>query len=246
VSAPGRLLAAVAAVAAMSGVAAGQQAPDTASVLTGVVLTSDGRPVANADVALVGLGTARTDSLGSFAFRGVPAGTVLLRVQRLGLSPIMQPVTLDGVHPRDVVVRFGESRTTLTPVVVRDSAVAPRDPTGFEQRRLTGQGVYFTEDYIARRRALRVEHILGSLPGLEVDTSGVVRTDRGRTSIFGDNCREGAQIFVDGVAVAGTYTLRNMSPGALRGIEVYRGVASTPVELRSARMVCGTVALWTK
>lgn len=220
--------------------------PDSASRISGVVLTSDDRPVPAADVALIGLGAARTDSLGRFDFRGVPGGTVFVRAQRIGFAPIMQSVQLDGVHPIRLTLHFGETATTLTPVVVRDSVVAMREPTGFELRRATGHGLYITQDDIARRRAQRVEFLLASLPGFEVDSSGVVRVDRGRTSLFGDNCGDGVQLLIDGVAVNGSYTLRSLSPSSLRGIEVYRGIASTPVELRSPRAACGTVAIWTK
>jgi hypothetical protein len=223
-----------------------QPLADTSRGVSGVVLAADGRPVGQADVVLLGLGAARTDSLGQFGFRGVPAGTLLVRVQRIGFVPIMQSIAFDGVHSLRVTLRFGETTAMLAPVVVRDSANPGQEPSGFERRRLTGHGLYLTEGDISNRRAQRVEHLLAMLPGLEVDTSGVVRTDRGRTSLFGDNCKEGVQLFVDGVPVSGSYSLRNMSPGAIRGIEVYRGVASTPVELRSARVACGTVVIWTK
>ena len=237
----------IVAALALARVASAQQAtPDSASRISGAVVTADGRPVAAADVVLIGLGAARTDSLGRFDFRGVPAGTLLVRVQRLGFAPIMRSVTLDGVHPCALTMRFGETATTLATVIVRDSVTAGREPTGFELRRATGPGPYITQDEIARRHAQRVEHVLASLPGLEVDSSGVVRTDRGRTSLFGDNCGDGVQLLIDGVAVSGSYTLRNISPSSLRGIEVYRGVATTPVKLRSARAACGTVAIWTK
>lgn len=101
---------------------------------------------------------------------------------------------------------------------------------------------YVTEDEITRRRAQRVEFLLASLPGLQVDSSGVVRVDRGRTSLFGDNCADGVQLLIDGVVVGGSYTLRNISPSSLRGIEVYRRIASTPVELRAHR--AQHAALW--
>lgn len=218
---------------------------DSGSVVTGIVMTADGRSVADADVTLLGLGAIRTDSLGRFSFRGVPAGTVLIRVQRLGLNPILQAIELDGVHPRYVVLTFGGT-PALVPIVVRDSAVTAREPTGFERRRRTGHGIYLTEQEIEQRHAARVEHLLGQLPGVQVDTSGIVRTDRGRTSLFTDNCQDGMQVFLDGVAVSPDFSLRSISPSSIRAIEVYRGVASTPVELRSSRAVCGTLVIWTK
>lgn len=234
-------------VAGIAHVGSAQQPlADSLPTLSGIVLAADGRPVEQADVGLLGLGTARTDSLGRFGFRGVPAGTLFVRAQRLGFSPIMKSVMFDGVHSQHLTLRFGETTAMLAPVLVRDSAKMLREPTGFDQRRRTGHGLYLAEGDISRRHAQRVEHLLGQLPGLQVDSSGIVRSDRGRTSIYGDNCQDGVQLFIDGVPVSSSFTLRNMSPDALRGIEIYRGVASTPVELRSPRVACGTVAIWTK
>jgi hypothetical protein len=242
-----RLLTGLASVLCLAQASVAQRAlTDSIPTLGGVVTTADGQPVAQADVGLLGLGAARTDSLGRFGFRDVPAGTWLLRVQRLGFDPIMQSVVFDGVHSQRLVIRFGTTTAMLAPVVVRDSAAPARDPTGFELRRRNGQGIYLTERDIEQRRAGRVEHLLGQLPGVRVDTSGVAFVDRGRISLYNNDCFDGMQLFIDGVAVSNSYTLRNLSTSGIRGIEVYRGVASTPVELRSPRMVCGTVAIWTK
>jgi hypothetical protein len=219
---------------------------DSTPELDGVVLASDGRPVANADVGLLSLGAARTDRLGRFGFRGVPAGTFIVRVQRLGFPPMVQVVAFDGEHPQHLTLRFGETATLLAPVVVHDSATSAGGSSGFEQRRRSGQGLYLSERDIAQRHASRVEHLLGQLPGVQVDSSGGVQIDRGRTSILGDNCLSGVQLFIDGALVGSDYSLRSLSTSAIRGIEVYRGVASTPLELRSARMACGTIAIWTK
>jgi hypothetical protein len=242
------LLATLLSLACLADESFAQRAPaDDVPDLDGLVLAADGRPIANADVGLLGLGAARTDSLGRFGFRGVPTGTFIVRVQRLGFAPLVQVVAYDGAHPQHLTLRVGEAATMLAPVVVRDSAASDEGrPGGFEQRRRSGQGLYLTEHDIAERHASRVEHLLGQLPGVQVDSSGAVHIDRGATSILGDNCQSGVQIFIDGVAVGSDFSLRNLSASALRGIEVYRGVATTPIELRSARMACGTIAMWTK
>jgi hypothetical protein len=223
-----------------------QQSKNPMPEVSGVVTSADGRAVSHAEVGLLGLGVAVTDSAGLFGFLGVPAGTFFIRVQRLGFRPIMQAVTFDGVHPLSVTLRFEEKGVMLAPVVVHDSTSDAREPSGFTRRSQSGQGLFLTEGDIARRHAHRVEHLLASVPGLQVDTAGVVRVDRGRMSLYGDNCQLGVQILIDGVAVGADFSLRSMSVDALHGIEVYRGVASTPVELRSARTACGTVAIWTK
>ena len=234
-------------VASVSAESVAQRAPDRdGPELDGVVVASDGRPVVNAEVGLLGLGVARTDTLGRFGFRGLPTGTFLVRVQRLGFSPIMRAVTYDGEHAQHVTLRFGETATVLARVVIRDSAASAQGLAGFDQRRRTGQGLYLSERDIVERHAQQVEHLLGQLPGLQVDSSGRVHADRGRTSIMGDNCESGVQIFIDGALIGSDYSLRSLSTSAIRGIEVYRGVATTPSDLRSPRMACGTLAIWTK
>ena len=156
----------------------------------------------------------------------------------------MRSGVFDGAHPLALRLQFDSAGVMLAPVIVRDSV--RNDPSGFEKRRERGQGVYITEAQISARSAQLVEHLLATVPGLQVDTAGIVHADRGRTSILADNCQDGVQLFVDGIAVGSEFTLRNLSAASVRNIEVYRGVASTPVELRSRRVACGTVAIWTK
>ena len=213
--------------------------------LYGVVLSSDGRPVRDADVSVVGLGAARTDSLGRFGFRGLPIGTFVVRAQRVGLAPVIQMVAYDGEHAQRITLQFGSSATTLAPVIVIDST-GSRSVPGFEQRRRTGQGYYLSERDIAGRRAPNVEQLFSQLPGIRVDSAGTVRVDRGRTSIVGDDCQRGAQLVIDGTIVGDGFALRSLSTDALSGVEVYRSVAATPLELRSDRTACGTIAIWTK
>jgi hypothetical protein len=226
-------------------VAPAQQPANPTGELAGMVTAADGRPVPDAEVSLLGLGAARTDSSGRFAFRGVPAGMILIRVLHLGFPPMMRSVSFDGIHPLNLALRLDGSAVMLAPVVVRDS-VGKYGPDAFARRRATAQGLYLTEDDITARHAQLVEHLLANLQGLQVDSAGIVHVDRGRTSIYGDNCMAGVQLFVDGVAVSDDFSLRNLSTTAVRAIEVYRGVASTPAELRSPRVACGTVAIWMK
>jgi hypothetical protein len=55
----------------------------------------------------------------------------------------------------------------------------------------------------------------------------------------------GAQVFVDGVMMPQPFDVNTVSPQSIRGIELYRGPATTPAELRSTKTVCGTLAIWT-
>jgi outer membrane cobalamin receptor len=54
-------------------------------------------------------------------------------------------------------------------------------------------------------------------------------------------------VFVDGVAMRpGAFSVNDISIASIRGIEIYRGPATTRMQLRSSKTACGTVAIWTK
>jgi len=42
------------------------------------------------------------------------------------------------------------------------------------------------------------------------------------------------------------FNINQVALDRIRAIEVYRGAATTPPSLRSAKTNCGTVAIWTK
>ena len=85
----------------------GVSAPVMAAVLTGrVVDSATSRPIANAQVAVVGtpLG-ALTNEAGRFTIAGVPAGTHTVRVDLIGFAPQSRSVTVaDG---QSVTIDFG-------------------------------------------------------------------------------------------------------------------------------------------
>ena len=88
-----------------------------------------------------------------------------------------------------------------------------------------------------------------------LSTGGIVVIKRGEIS-FRDfylsrrdqkdaNMCIGAQVFVDGVPMSQPFNINSISPGLIRGVEIYTGPATTPSILRTSKTVCGTVAIWT-
>lgn len=216
----------------------------TGATLSGRVVDANDRPVASANVSLEGLIVTVTDSLGRFGFTGLETETFLLRVQRLGYGLATRAVVFSDTASMEITVKLGARATVLAGVMVLDSADG--DSRGYARRRLNGQGGFFLSenDLLLRGRTTRVENILATVPGLHVD-QGIVKVQRGRISILGNNCVEGVQYFVDGAMVGPVFTPRALSPEMIKGVEVYKTVASTPPEYRSARTPCGTVVLWT-
>jgi outer membrane receptor protein involved in Fe transport len=166
---------------------------------------------------------------------------------KIGFRPSLKTVV---VRPsEELTVPFALDRTgqELERVIVRtDSAVDLRsDPTGFDLRRRGGLGTFITSDQIDARHAMETGQLFYGIAGVEVDRNGVVGIARGVISVHG--ACAGAQVFVDGVAMRpGAFSVNDVSIASIRGIEIYHGPATTPMQLRSSKTVCGTVAIWTK
>ena len=221
------------------------QAPGT---LTGIVSAPDGRPVAEARVAVVGTAlVTKAGNDGAFRITGVSTHAETLDVRMIGYTPIR--------------VAFEIGRTgilhitpTLIPIplapleVTSDMAVTP-GMQGFEARRARGPGVFFTREDILRMQPRQVTDILRRVPGIQIrPVSGglghnVIVQSRGM------NCpmlfyMDGSAFPLPGDAPINHY----VSPDEVVGIEVYSGSSEVPAQFNSSRFTarCGVVMLWTR
>lgn len=113
-------------------------------------------------------------------------------------------------------------------------------------------GHYITADDIAQRRATETSQLLSGVPGISVN-GGVVTALRGVISI-NSSCAS-VVVLVDGIVMAGGsnplnnvrtgFDINTIPPAFIKGIEVYAGPATTPVEFGTPS-VCGLVAIWTR
>ncbi|MCU0648469.1 MAG: carboxypeptidase regulatory-like domain-containing protein [Gemmatimonadaceae bacterium] len=111
--------------------------------LGGTVRDSSGRGIAGATVALDGVAeVARTDSSGAFALRGLPVGSRMLDVRRLGYAAIRIPVVVrpGGADPLRIVAQ--PARTLARRTVTGQYALSAK-LQGFEERRRLGFGTFF-------------------------------------------------------------------------------------------------------
>jgi outer membrane cobalamin receptor len=100
---------------------------------------------------------------------------------------------------------------------------------------------------------MHVSDLLRTVPGVQLEATGAGTRPRvtfGRAS--GSDCA--TQIFVDGFLVnrggpGGVNDIRLddvVSPGAVEGIEIYRGLSTVPAEFLNADAGCGVIAVWTR
>jgi hypothetical protein len=223
-------------------------AQDTATtgVVRGRVVGPDSSSIEDAVVDLLGLGRARTDSDGAFRFSGVPGGTLILEATKIGFRPSLKMIVVRPNEELRVPFALDRSALELDRVIVRsDSAVGLFvDPGGFDFRRHGGLGTFITNAQIEARHAFETAQLFQAIAGVEIDGKGNVGIARGVSSI---NIGCGAaRVFVDGVPMQPGFSVNDVQIVNIRGIEIYRGPATTPMRFRSSGTVCGTVAIWTK
>jgi len=228
---------------------AGTQAP-----LPGVRVTVDG----------VGDRSWTTDEQGS-ALLAVPRGArAVLQVRRIGYAPqsVPSPAGSDSsgvvvaltptVHSLDTARVTGENRSTFL--------------EGFESRRARGNGsaTFITREDIEKRMSIRTIDIVRRAVGTRVvDSSGVllVASSRGSKPVFGavGSSKASAKasddlapcvmrVVVDGNMMEWGYSLDNIEPREIHGVEVYPGPATIPVQFGGLRKdaACGLVMIWTR
>lgn len=202
------------------------------ATLAGLVRGSGGRPIANAQVRVVGTTpTTRTDANGWFSLTGLPSGTQELEVRELGFPVQRQPVDLR----RGRMVRH-EIQLAGAQTLEGMRAVATRERyEKFEtNRRLSLTGHFLTQEQIEKRHAQNTSELFASIPSFRVVGDGpdakVINT-RG-------NCRP--NVVVDYMQYQ---EINTVPPSLIAGIEAYPTINGAPAEFTN---LCGVIRIWVK
>lgn len=215
------------------------------TLLRGTVSSSDGsRPLAGATVRMLGGGEARANARGEWTLAAASAGTRMLEVRAIGFYPQRHAVdVVAGAPPLFLsLLTFQEVLDTVRVVVSR---VNDRSEGGFDRRRRTSLGNFFTEADLARRGAIVTSDIFRSMPGARFEGSGFNRQIMLRGA-FGDDCPP--SLFVDGVYLfepSADELDVFVRPNMIGGIEVYTG-ANAPPQFQRSSTLCGAIVVWTK
>jgi hypothetical protein len=210
-----------------------------------------------------------TDAEGRFAISGLPAGTILLHLERIGYrETTSEPQRIVADETLVLTLRIRPQAVVLAPFEVGGATLRPRAGiSGFRDRAaLSVGGHLLTEEEIRARAPGRVTDLLQGIPGLRVvDGPGLGRTDRLVTMAWslpghaGGRCP--IQLFLNGAPIRPHDQLRGIGglspvdgvrvdhlahPSALVGVEVYTDPASIPPEFRMPEAGCGVIALWTR
>jgi hypothetical protein len=251
------------------GTAVAAQSP-TAPVLRGRVIDArTAAPLRDVGVTVtVGSDTVArgvTDTSGAFQMP-TKSGSLIVHFVRLGFRRDSIAASV-GEFPLRVamVPATATIASTLGPVIVRDSAAK----TAFERRaqRRNG-GAFIRAEDIAKRKPYRTSDLFRSYPGVRIDdSSGVTQLvslrgtrqspDNGRNVVLGrDTLRTPAsngqkcvlRVGMEGHLMPVDFSVDDVRPDDVMGIEIYLGAATLPVEFSSVQKdaPCGLVMVWTK
>ncbi len=199
----------------------------SSSLVHGVVTDSMGYPMSGAQVQLIGTGRATvTAEDGTWTFRHVPPGDLVVRARLMGYSPSVMHFRLTADDQREVLLRLGNLAQQLDEVRVTDASGFGRDAAAWKELDMRtrwhteGSSQVFGPEKLSR---------LGATP-IDLVTRGVaVGRVRGPTSIrgsppirtgIGSQAPGDACILLDGITPV-SRPLRSFSADDLEMIEFY-------------------------
>ena len=233
-------------------------ASQPARVVGRVVDVGSGRPIEAVQVRLLGQEaefSQLTDAWGLFVFRRVPAGDYELVLDHLAYGTHSDSIEVAGSEIIEIEARLAMRPIEMEPleVMVQRRELSART-WRFYERAERGMGYYITWEDIARRRPLRITHMITEFPGVRL-----IRLSGLRSKVMlrpytqsGPGGQLGAcwpALYVDGMQVRLTEheTIDDMVfPGDVEGVEVYKGLASVPGDYAGYDARCGVVGIWTR
>lgn len=218
---------------------------DAGASVSGSVRDSAGRPIADAEVGVLGSVRVRTDAAGEYRIANLVAGRAMVTARRIGFVAETRPLRLVEGEGRQLDFVLAASVQSLDPA----SVVAKREPydarlAGFHERSKQQIGHFVTRERIDRANSATLVDVLREIPGMRISGLGLgTRLVRIRSS----TCPP--LIFVDGFpASAGEFDLDMIDVKTVEGIEVYSGLGSLPAEFSGPRDLdrCGVIAIWSR
>jgi hypothetical protein len=217
------------------------------AILIGRVTDSAGVGLAGAEIALHQSDKMRviTGDSGEFRFAGIPAGTRVFNVRRLGFEPASFTAVLKPGKTHRATFTLTASAHGLPTVAVADTALKTHWLDQFDRRKSSSRGTFITRADIERKGARTGTDIVRTVPGVRLastrnGTGNQVIMTRGagaRTCI--------PTMFVHGMPYSGM--LDDFVADDIEALEVYVGISEIPPELdKNGKGICGAIVVWTR
>lgn len=208
------------------------------ATVTGIIRGTGGRPLRDVQLRVVnGQQSTRTDERGAYTLTGLPAGTQMLVVRRIGylIGDVAVELRTGKTVNQDVELRRVVSLDSMRIIAQRARYAEFED-----NRQNNAFGRFFTADQIAERRVVEVGQLVQTIAGFTVRGSGphakaYSNSAKGSRS----NCAE-ANVVIDG---SDRGHINYVPAKEIAGIEAYPEAAGAPGQYRAE---CGLIVIWTK
>jgi hypothetical protein len=206
---------------------------------------ASGAPV---NAATIDLGfeslTSSTGEDGAFEFEKVPPGFYAVNVQHLGYGNVADSIAIDYGSRTTITVRLSPAAIEMDAleVVVRSQRLELR---GFYDRKERGSGTFLTRQDVENMHAIRGSDILRRVAGVQLVRRG---NFAGPIALGRGNCP--FRYVIDGARLAALYSMDDMPPQWIEGIEIYKGPSQVPIEFNNfstdSNGACGVIVIWTR
>jgi len=219
----------------------------TPAVLVGRVVDSLGTGVPGAEITMTKSDKVHsiTGDSGEFRIAGLPPGTVVFNVRRIGFESASFTAVLKPGKTHRATFPMTVNAQALPLVAVSDTASKTHWLDQFSRRRSTSRGTFITRTDIEKRGARTGTDIVRVVPGVRL---APLRGGAGYQVIM--NRGSGARaciptMFVHGMPYSGM--LDDFAADDIEALEVYVGVSEIPPEFdKVGRGVCGVIVVWTR
>jgi hypothetical protein len=238
----------VALLLAVPGIAEAQ----TGASLSGRVLVeSTEDPIAGVEISIAGhTVSARSDSGGRFALRGIRPGRHVVLLRAIGFSEYSTTLHFFGgqeIETDFALVPLGQSLAEVEVKATPPSGDNPRIAE-FDERRKIGLGRFLTQAELEKAEGRKMIDVLTSripgLRGVRVGNTRVLVSGRGASSPRRPVCP--VRIVFDGVSGANLVGLDEMDPSTIAAIEYYTP-ATLPAQFNfEGNNPCGVLVIWSR
>lgn len=214
--------------------------------LTGTVrATTDGRPLAGAQISILDGPQTRTNARGEWTLTDAPLGTRMLEVRAVGYYPERRAVDIvETVAP--LTVALATFKSVLDTMKISATRTVDMNLVGFQERRRSSVGRFLTPRDIAVRQPFVTSEIFRSVPGLFLDRTMDAQEKVMMRGVFEDRCEPA--IYINGQWMNGV-TSGDLDgfirPNEIAGIEVYMA-GQVPTQFQPGLGGCGSLVFWTK
>ncbi|HVX41095.1 MAG TPA: carboxypeptidase regulatory-like domain-containing protein [Gemmatimonadaceae bacterium] len=239
----------VAAPVALCFTSAAAQQPDSArrdttpATLIGRVIDSAGAVIPGAEISLLHNARIRaiTNDSGAFRLTGVPPGSNIFAVRRIGYQAATFSAVLKAGRISRANFPLTASIQALDPVHVADTATASHWLDQFNERRAQRRGTFITRAQIVAQNDRTGSDILRTIAGVRVTQN----RSGGTVVVFTRTSPRACvpTMYVQGMPYGGQ--IDDFDADDIEAAEVYVGISEIPPEFdRGNRGICGVIALW--